>query len=59
MNRDFHMKNYQTMSSDKISSNEKSNFKVRCLVQQCQKAKLYTKLADVEQNIKAEFVEVK
>jgi hypothetical protein len=39
-------------------TNEKSSIKVRCLVQQCLKSKLYTRLADPQNNIEPEFVEV-
>ena len=41
-------------------TNEKSNLRVRCLVQQCSKAKLYINLADTRNEAsESEFVQVK
>jgi hypothetical protein len=40
------------------SNNDTASIKVRCLVQQCLKARLQTRLPDPENNISSENVEV-
>ena len=44
--------------NDQASSSSTSQIKVRCLVQQCLNAKLQVKLADKENNIEPELVQV-
>jgi hypothetical protein len=48
------------MSSEASSSNNEPSggIKVKCLIQQCLKAKLQTQLPDLENNIPSKHVEV-
>lgn len=46
------------MSETSKTEDANSNLKVRCLVQQCTKARLCVKLADKDNNVEPEYVEV-
>jgi hypothetical protein len=46
----------ESISIESTGDTNDSNFKVKCLVQQCSSAKLFTKLS--ENNSEAEYVEV-
>ena len=46
------------MAETSKTEDSNNNIKVRCLVQQCTKARLYVKLADKDKNIEPEYVEV-
>lgn len=46
------------MAETSKAEDSNNNIKVRCLVQQCTKARLYVKLADKDKNIEPEYVEV-
>lgn len=47
-----------TAETNSSNNDESNNLRVKCLVQQCTKARLDTRLADKEKNIEPEYVQV-
>ena len=48
-----------TLNESAENNAEAADLRVRCIIQQCLKAKLQTRLSDPENNIEAEHVQVR